>query len=186
MASMSIAPVVQNLREQTSLCTYNFDVLGDELRATTGVFIYYFVVNYLFPLSTMSILYSITARKLWFHAVPGKETLPNHQQPQIPKKRAVCMLIIIVTVFALCWLPGQVYQLFVGVTGSQDKLPTFVMYLCYWLGHANSAINPWLYIGLSGKINSAASRIMRRKSKSRNFTSNRNLEQITRKKESMV
>ncbi|KAJ7385136.1 hypothetical protein OS493_017507 [Desmophyllum pertusum] len=74
------------------------------------------------------------------------------------------MLIIVVTVFALCWLPGQVYHLIIAVTVWKVQLPRIVMNLCYWFGHANSAINPWLYIVMSSKINSAFTRMVSRKS----------------------
>ena len=62
------------------------------------------------------------------------------------------MLIIIGTAFAVCWLPAKAYHLFVAITAWEIDVPSLVMYLFYWLGHANSAINPWLYISMSSKI----------------------------------
>ncbi|XP_078370444.1 QRFP-like peptide receptor [Oculina patagonica] len=170
MALMSVAPVlvVQDLNYQTPYCTYQFSNLGHEMKARLGVYVYYFVINYMFPLSVMFILYAIIAHKLWFHNVPGNQLDQHRENREITKRKVVRMLIIVVTVFALCWLPGQVYH-FLSIW--VNDLPALVMNLCFWFGNANSAINPWLYIGLNSKISSAASRLINRKSKSRNLTS---------------
>ena len=157
MASMSIALVTQTMDGETSICGLDFHILGDKDKALRGVFLYFLLLNYLLPLSVISVLYTITVRRLWSHNAPG---IQNQKQQEITKKRVVRMLIIVATVFALCWLPGQVYQLIIVITsGNLDMSPT-VMNLCYWFGHANSAINPWLYIGLSSNINSEFTRMM--------------------------
>ena len=65
------------------------------------------------------------------------------------------MLVIIVVVFSLCWLPVQLnMHVFYAVTIFREPLPvpTVVKNLAIWVGHANSAINPWLYIFLSSKM----------------------------------
>ena len=77
------------------------------------------------------------------------------------------MLIIVVVVFAVCWLPVHVYQLDDGVsivvsgyTQGTDWVP-YIISICYFFGHANSAINPWLYIGLNGKMKAAFKNMIR-------------------------
>ena len=118
----------------------------------------FFAVGFLLPLAVISVLYTLVARKLWLHEVPVDH---NQQEPEIPKKKVIRMLIIIVVVFAVCWLPVHVYQLDDGVsivvsgyTRGTDWVP-YIIYVCYFFGHANSAINPWLYIGLNGKMKAA-------------------------------
>ena len=160
VAFMSITAVIENLYEETSICTYDFSLLGDQTKATRGVFLYFFFIGYLIPLSVTSILYAKTARSLWFHNAPGNILIQNREQQEIAKRRVVRMVIIVFTVFALCWLPGQVYHLFVAVTVWKENLPPVVMNVCFWFGHTNSAINPWLYVGLSSKINTAFTRMV--------------------------
>ena len=166
MAYMSIVPVFVALQwyPQISkyICTVNFTILGDQSRAIRGVFIYFFVINYLLPVSVISVLYTITARKLWYHEAPGDDLNQNRQRQQMTKRKVVRMLIIVFTVFALCWLPGQVLQLYLAVTAKD--LPIF-MTACYWFGYNNSAINPWLYIGLNSKINRQFTSMMSMKSR---------------------
>jgi len=132
-------------------CVTNFTILGDPLTVIRGICTYFFVISYLLPVSVISVLYTITARKLWFHEAPGDGLIQNHygQRQQQTKRRVVRMLIIVFTAFAVCWLPAQVFQLYFVVTAKD--LP-IVQTACNWFGHSNSAINPWLYIGLNSKI----------------------------------
>jgi len=162
MALMSVVPlfvVLESDPENSNhRCVAKFTIFGDESRAIRGVFIHFFVINYLLPVSIISVLYTITARKLWFHEAPGDNLNQNRQRQQQTKRKVVRMLIIVFTAFALCWLPGQVFQLYLVVTEwARDS--KIVQTACYWFGHNNSAINPWLYIGLNRKMNNAFSRM---------------------------
>lgn len=153
---MSVILVTHRIDASNSTCIFDFKIWGEnELSAIRGIFLYIFLVTYFFPLCITSILYGKTAHALWVHSTPGDETIQNHRQRQheITKRKVVRNLIIIFTVFALCWLPAQVYHLFLAITAWQVSVKPIVMYLVYWLGHANSAINPWLYITLNSKMN---------------------------------
>ena len=161
MAFMSIVPVFvvlqwysENSRYE---CVANFTIFGDTPRAIRGIFTYFFVINYLLPVTIISVLYIITARKLWFYEAPG-EGLNQNWQRQQQKRKVVRMLIVVFTAFALCWLPGQVFQLYLVVTEWAKHLPV-VSAACYWFGYNNSAINPWLYISLNRKMYNAFSQM---------------------------
>jgi len=156
VALMSIIPVTYQLHTPRSECGFNVEVWGDKSATIRGVFVYLFAT---------SILYTKTAHNLWFHQAPGNQIIQDQQQLETTKKRVVRNLIIIFTTFALCWLPAQAYTLFIALTAWEVEIPALVMYLVYWLGHANSAINPWMYMGLNSKMNlQVAGMIRRRKS----------------------
>ena len=157
---MSIMPIIYHVNDESSMCEYTFLVLGNETRAIRGVFLYIFLTTYLLPVVVIAILYTKVAHKIWFHQAPGNQLNENQQQRQLTKRRVVRMLIIIVLVFAFCWLPAQAYHLAIAITAWKVNMPPLAMYIFYWLGHANSAINPWLYIGLSSKIRSAFTRML--------------------------
>ena len=160
MALMSIVPVFVVLKSYpaNSMCVTCFTIFGDVSRAIRGVFTYFFVINYLLPVSVISVLCTITARKLWFHEAPGEGLNQNRERQQQTKRKFVRMFIIVFTTFALCWLPGQVFQLYLAVTEWANDLP-IVQVACYWFGYNNSAINPWLYISLNRKMYKAFSRM---------------------------
>ena len=98
---------------------------------------------------------------LWFNQAPGNHLIEEQQRRQlVTRRKVVRMLVIIVVVFAICWLPAQAIHLFWVATAFRENLPAIVMYLGFWVAHANSAINPWLYIALSTKIRLAFNRMV--------------------------
>ncbi|XP_015767843.1 PREDICTED: uncharacterized protein LOC107346550 [Acropora digitifera] len=64
-----------------------------------------FVTFYVFPLSTMSVLYSFVIHNLWVRKVPGIQTPENQLRAERSKKKVLKMLLAVVVIFALCWLP---------------------------------------------------------------------------------
>ena len=167
LVSMSIFLVIQTVEDQNNSlhCMLSVYMLGDSDRALRGIFLLLFVVNYLIPLVIISFLYTITAWNLWFHVAPGVNNLRgNRAQLETSKRRVVRMLIIVTCAFALCWLPPQVVHMMTVIRASKFQLQPIVSFVCFWFGHANSAVNPWLYIFLSTKINTAFTRIVNIKS----------------------
>ena len=128
----------------------------DTFMSPLALFTFVLVINYLLPLAIISILYIIVAGKLWLHEMPeDDETRVHQRQQKISKKKVIRMLIIVVAVFAVCWLPVHVFLMDVLIKMDLSKWPPFLVYFCYWLSQANSAINPWLYIGLDEKMKAA-------------------------------
>ena len=103
MAFMSIVPVFVVLqwypKNSKYMCVTKFTILGDKSRAIRGVYIYFFVINYLLPICVISVLYTITARKLWLHEAPGDVLNQNRQLRQQIKWKVVRTLIIVFTEF---------------------------------------------------------------------------------------
>ena len=169
LVSMSIFLVIQTAEDynNSSYCMLSVYFLGDPDMTLRGIYLLLFVVNYVIPLAVISCLYTITAWNLWFHVAPGVNTLRgNRAQLETSKRRVIRMLIIVTCAFALCWLPPQVVHMMMVIHASKAHLhiQPIVSFVCFWFGHANSAVNPWLYIFLSTKINMAFIRIVSRKS----------------------
>ena len=169
LASMSIFPAIQTVKEtnERPVCSQSVYILGDPQKATRGLFLHLVVLNYLIPLGVIAFLYTITAWRLWFHVAPGNHHMTgNREQQETTKKRVVRMLIIVTCAFSLCWLPAHVvHMIYVMKSWNIDvQLQDIVSRGCFWLGHANSAINPWLYIFLSSKISTVFIKMVSRKS----------------------
>jgi len=107
-----------------------------------------FVVFYLVPLLTMAILYSFVIHKLWVRKIPGNPSLENQLRAQKSKKKVLKMLMTVVILFALCWLPVYISQFiyFFDKENFPCGPPGVLSFLGYFLGHANSMINPTIYV----------------------------------------
>ena len=157
IAVMAIMPVIYKFDKY---CEIDPHVLGQNA-TFRGVYLYIFLITYIIPLAIICPLYAKAARMLWFNQAPGNHLIEEqHRRQLVTRRKVVRMLVIIVVVFAICWLPAQAIHLFWVATTFRENPPEIVMYLGFWLAHANSAINPWLYIALSTKIRLAFNRMV--------------------------
>ena len=109
-----------------------------------------FFLFYPLPLLIIAVVNSLVGRRLWLHRTPGSTTSVNRTAVEVSRRKVVKMLVVLVVVFALCWAPTHLFHYFVYF--NQDiliKIPFVVMNFMLWVSHANSAINPMLYIALN-------------------------------------
>ena len=112
-----------------------------------------FVILYALPLSVTLFTYFLICRKLWLRKIPGNVTDSNLAAKKKLKRKVTRMLVITCVVFAVCWFPDYVNNYFWYVRPDQNhKFPIRVQMLFKWIAHANSALNPCLYILLNEKF----------------------------------
>lgn len=116
----------------------------DKILAVRTFYVVLFFLLYPVPLSIITVLNSIIGRRLWFHRIPGSISSAPRTPVELSRRKVVKMLVVIVLTFALCWLPTHVmhYLMFF----EQAQITALTAHLLYWVSHANSAINPLLYI----------------------------------------
>ena len=139
-----------------------------------------FILLYIIPLLFIATLYTFVCRKLWSHKVPGNRTLTSISNREAHNKKTVKMLIVLVTAFALCWLPAHVMHLLMYFWPSQF-IPFEANSLSFWACHSHSAINPLLVAFLSGLYRKACREVfktLREKSFSYNNTKETNVRLI--------
>ena len=155
---------------EKTICIDDFQrVFGDQERAKTVFFTYLFLISYLVPLLVISTLYGLVSWRLWFQKFPGEKLLSKgiDEERHQAVKKIVRTLAIVTAAFALCWLPPQAYHLiFAFNVNLHYSTPQYVMYICMWCGHANSAINAWLYMLLTNSFRTSLRDVIR-SSKSR-------------------
>ena len=127
--------------------------LEDTYSVLTKFHIVVFVVVYAFPLSITIVIYFLICRKLWLRKIPGNVTDRNRAAAEKSKRKVVRLLVIICVVFAVCWFPVYVNHYFWYVRPDKvHLLPVEVQFIFAWIAHANSAINPCLYILFNAKF----------------------------------
>jgi len=106
-----------------------------------------FVMLYAFPLVLMAILYSMIVHKLWKDSFAGSSASGGDANINSSKKRVVKMLVTVTLAFAVCWFPLHTIHYYIYFEAESFKcMSLFLILLSFWLGHANSALNPVLYV----------------------------------------
>ncbi|CAH2040584.1 unnamed protein product, partial [Iphiclides podalirius] len=109
-------------------------------------------VTYVVPMSVMVWAYARMSSALRGHAI-GECT---HHQMQIvrAKRKVVRMFVLVVMVFALCWLPYHAYFVLVYHHQSLASAPfaQHIYLAFYWFAMANSMFNPLIYYWMSNKF----------------------------------
>ncbi|XP_068710848.1 substance-P receptor-like [Montipora foliosa] len=129
-------------------CVEKWAPLFDQAVAARAYTITLFVLLYALPLVTIAFLYTVIMFKLWRRQTPGQELTSNQDNKDKTNRKVLKMLVTVVIVFALSWLPLHV-RMFVMFTEPDlftCGLPYDMDFLTIFLGHANSAVNPYIYV----------------------------------------
>ena len=106
-----------------------------------------FVMLYAVPLVLMAILYSVIVHKLWRDRFAENAGSGGDANINSSKNRVVKMLVTVTVAFAVCWFPLHTIHYYIYFeTESFKCMSKYLILLSFWLGHANSAINPILYV----------------------------------------
>ncbi|CDQ75558.1 unnamed protein product [Oncorhynchus mykiss] len=113
------------------------------------------ILIYLLPLLVMLVTYSLIGQTLWGSEIPGEAS--DHFQNQIQAKhKVVKMMIVVVTTFALCWLPYHIYFI-LGSFNIEIYMQTYIqqIYLAiFWLAMSSTMYNPIIYCCLNQRFRS--------------------------------
>ncbi|EFX77113.1 hypothetical protein DAPPUDRAFT_54432 [Daphnia pulex] len=111
------------------------------------------VLTYLIPVSVMGVCYSRMSYILWRSQTIGE--LNQRQAESIQSKRKVVrMFMVIVMLFAVCWLPYHgyfVYQ-FIDDQVISYKYVQHIFLAFYWLAMSNAMINPLVYYYMNARF----------------------------------
>lgn len=123
-----------------------------------------FLILYLVPLVIIARVHVLIGRHLWSRQIPGEPTAHQRHQNELSKRKVLRMIIIVAVTFALCWLPAHILHLlnyyFTDSYIALIKVERLESGL-FFISHANSAINPCLFIGLNQRFNNEFRGILR-------------------------
>ncbi|XP_068630423.1 RYamide receptor-like [Battus philenor] len=106
-----------------------------------------YIFQYVIPLCVITFAYSHMALKLWGARAPGNAQESRDANQMKNKKRVIKMLVLVVALFAICWLPLQSYMMFQSFFPSINEYRYInVIFFCFdWLAMSNSCYNPFIY-----------------------------------------
>ena len=109
-----------------------------------------FIITYVIPFTVMAVLYTIIIAHLWKRKHIGEANSASYRRLQAQKKSVVIKLVTVVVIFAVCWIPvHMIHFLYSFDLPTWRCLPTALPLVFYWLAHANTAINPCIYLMLT-------------------------------------
>ncbi|XP_023336238.1 tachykinin-like peptides receptor 86C [Eurytemora carolleeae] len=113
------------------------------------------VITYLTPMIGMGICYKQIWKNLWGGECIGEIMVhPAVLKSRQNKKRVVIMFAVVISIFMVCWLPYQLYFIFLYYIPSV-KYFRYIgdLYLSfYWLAMANSCVNPIIYYWMNSRF----------------------------------
>ena len=135
----------QHIQEERSTCTNVHHIDHDH----KGILFFacFISFGYLLPLSAVCLMYGLMLKRL-HGATPGG--VSKSQESIRAKRRVTKMVVIIVAVFAVCWLPIQIILLLQQL----NVYPSSAVFIgvqiaSNCLAYMNSCVNPFLYAFLS-------------------------------------
>ncbi|OWF40117.1 allatostatin-A receptor-like isoform X2 [Mizuhopecten yessoensis] len=119
----------------------------------------FFAFGYVIPLTLTSILYGFMIKRLLYGVVPGGSQRPDSMRS---KKRVTRMVVIVVVIFAICWLPIQIIFVLIsfGHVGMDSKFFVGTLIASNCLAYMNSCVNPVLYAFLSENFRRSFRRLL--------------------------
>ncbi|CAG5127339.1 unnamed protein product [Candidula unifasciata] len=162
--------------ENRSRC-FQISLLEDDYQAK-AFFGSFFFFGYVFPLAITLLLYGLMLKRLLYGVVPGGRN--QSSESMRAKKRVTKMVVIVVIIFALCWLPLQIclfLQHIIGVEVGVSLASITMAANCF--AYMNSCVNPILYAFLSGNFRRSFQRFLCCSYKSRRMDYERTNTRIT-------
>ena len=113
--------------------------------------IVFITLTWIVPLLLIASVYLAVAVTLWTRELPGHQSLTAQKKANASGRKATVMLITVVVVFGLCWAPQQIRNFWMVFVKDVRSVPVPYELNVYfpYIGYANSAINPILYVVFS-------------------------------------
>ncbi|XP_070212546.1 G-protein coupled receptor 83-like [Littorina saxatilis] len=109
------------------------------------------VLQYCVPLSLIGVAYGRIVQSLWSRTHVGAVTANQQMSQARAKRKSIKLLIAVVVVFALCWLPLNLYHLLTDLHPNPEvyQYNSKVFFACHWIAISSTCYNPFVYCWLN-------------------------------------
>lgn len=109
------------------------------------------ILQYIVPLCIIAVAYGRIVRKLWLRVQLGAVTQRQQVTQARAKRKSIKLLVTVVVVFALCWMPLNLYHL---LTNFHPDVQSFrfdstTFFVLHWIAISSSCYNPFVYCWLN-------------------------------------
>ncbi|GIY33523.1 substance-K receptor [Caerostris extrusa] len=122
------------------------------------------ITQYVLPLTITGVLYYLIIVQVWSRDAVGVVTENQRISQARAKKKTIKMLVLVVILFAICWLPLNTFNIMreFNVTILMQKSVTHstVFFICHWLAMSSVCYNPFIYCWLNDNFRSGALRCL--------------------------
>ncbi|XP_062607917.1 RYamide receptor-like [Saccostrea cucullata] len=133
-----------------------YEDMDERLRSPYSLFI--MLLQYFIPLLVLTLTYSRIAYMIWIKIIPGESVQRQDERQASSKRKMVKMMIVVVLLYAICWLPLHTLQLatdenpeiFINV-----KNIRYMWITCEVISASHSCYNPFVYFWMNRKFRSA-------------------------------
>ncbi|XP_060577291.1 G-protein coupled receptor 83-like [Ruditapes philippinarum] len=140
---------VNFLLNNASRCTPSFPYPSErwEKYLTIGTLL----LQYVIPLTVIGITYGRIVRKLWVRTHVGAVTQNQQASQQKAKRKSIKLLICVVVIFAICWMPLNLYQVLADFHPNAKVFhyDSTTFFICHWIAVSSTCYNPFVYCWLN-------------------------------------
>lgn len=110
-----------------------------------------FILQYCVPFTLIALAYGRIVQSLWARTHVGAVTAKQQMTQARAKGKSIKLLIAVVIVFAICWLPLNMYHLLTDLHPKPEMFQynTLAFFACHWIAISSTCYNPFVYCWLN-------------------------------------
>ncbi|CAM1332057.1 GPRNPY4 (predicted) [Pycnogonum litorale] len=140
------------------------------------------ILQFFVPLGILVFTFSRIAIVVWGKKTPGEAEDNRDQKLAKSKRKMVSMMIVVVSVFTLCWLP---FNVLIIVGDQYDSVWTYkhisyIYFITHWLAMSHTCYNPIIYCWMNAKFREGFRQLFTRGNCSNSFNLRRYNENLRR------
>ncbi|XP_022825422.1 RYamide receptor-like [Spodoptera litura] len=137
---------------QADICFEQWEHAGQSGQYTCALLILQFAL----PLAALVCTYARIAHAVWGGRPPGEAQDARDSRLQHSKRKMIKMMVIVVTVFTMCWLPLNMFIVLWTVHEEDERWATwpgmpYMWFACHWLAMSHCCYNPIIYCYMNNR-----------------------------------